>query len=82
MLLIHVCVWVCVCVCSLVFVSGLVSQSPLRQLLAADSTLSSDVCQVSFILPVSADDELVPQVFYVTVSFFHSDSRLIRTDIR
>lgn len=65
----------CVGVCSLVFVSGLVNQSPFRQLLAADSTLSSAVCQVSFMLPVSADDALVPQVFYVTTSFVHKDSK-------
>lgn len=74
------CVWVCVSVCSLVFVSGLVNQSPFRQLLAADSTLGWAVCQVSFMLPVSVGDQLVPQVFYVTVSFFHSDGRLIGTD--
>lgn len=74
--------YVCVCVCPLVFVSVLVNQSPFRQPLAADSTLSSAVCQVSFMLPVGVDDELVPRAFYVTMSFFHSDSRLIRTDIR
>lgn len=46
------------------------------QLLAADSTLSPAACQVSFVLSINVDDELVPQVLYVNVSLFHSDSRL------
>lgn len=46
------------------------------QLLAAGSTLSPAVCQVSFVLPVNCDDDLVPQALYVTVSLFHSDGRL------
>lgn len=46
------------------------------QLLAAGSTLSPAVCQVSFVLPVNSDDDLVPQALYVTVSLFHSDGRL------
>lgn len=59
-----------VCVCVNVFcVSALLNLCPFRLLLAADSTLGLAVCQVSFMLPVSVDDELVPQVFNVTVSF-------------
>lgn len=57
------CVYECFCV------SALLNLCPFRLLLAADSTLGLAVCQVSFMLPVSADDALVPQVFNVTVSF-------------
>lgn len=64
------CIIMQVCVAAECFcVSALLNLCPFRLLLAADSTLGLAVCQVSFMLPVSVDDELVPQVFNVTVSF-------------
>eukprot|EP00064_Thunnus_orientalis_P023388 superscaffoldBa00008791_g23627 len=36
------------------------------------------MCQVSFMLPVSVDDdELIPQVLHVTVSFLHRQKRCV-----
>lgn len=51
-----------------VCVSTLVGLCPLELLAAADRHQGGAMCQVSFILPVSVDDQLVPQVFNVTSS--------------
>lgn len=55
--------------CSLVFVSGPVNHTSFsEQLLEADSTLRSAVCQVSFML-LSLTEDFVLQVLHVTLPF-------------